>query len=380
MTHYEHIVIGGGAMGSAAAWQLARRGREVLLLERFDQVHLHGASHGASRNFNIAYEEPDYLRLVAEAGGLWRELEAETDTHVLDMVGLVNHGAGEIEGHDLLLHQYGFAATTLTPDEASERWPGIRFDTRVTYTPDGGRLNPDLAIPALQRAAARHDAELRHQTAVRRIDVLADGTVAVHTDDETLTADSVVVTLGAWSRKLLEGIVELPPLVVTQEQPAHFALASGGDGLDAETAALWPGFNHLRAAGDARTDWWYSDVYGMLTPGEGIKAGWHGTGPVVDPDHRSYEPEPVQLAALQRYVREYLPGADADSLVPVSCTYTTTPDEDFVIDRRGPIVVGAGFSGHGFKFVPAVGRLLADLATEADARAVSRFSLARFGL
>lgn len=215
---------------------------------------------------------------------------------------------------------------------------------------------------------------------MRRIDVLADGTVAVHTDDETLTADSVVVTLGAWSRKLLEGIVELPPLVVTQEQPAHFALASGGDGLDAETAALWPGFNHLRAAGDARTDWWYSDVYGMLTPGEGIKAGWHGTGPVVDPDHRSYEPEPVQLAALQRYVREYLPGADADSLVPVSCTYTTTPDEDFVIDRRGPIVVGAGFSGHGFKFVPAVGRLLADLATEADARAVSRFSLARFGL
>lgn len=386
---YDHIIIGGGAMGSATAWQLARAGRSVLLIERFAQLHAHGASHGASRNFNIAYTEPDYLDLVAEAGYLWRTLEAETDTHLLDLVGLVNHGAGEPEHHDELLHQHGFSATTLTPHEAQERWPGIRFDTRVTYTPDGGRLNPDRAIPALQAAAVRHDAEFRYDTAVRAVEVAADGqTVRVSTDDATYSAPSLVVTAGAWAHPLLDGLVALPPLRVTQEQPAHFALTTAGAvdgaaalvGVDEATQALWPGFNHLAVSGDHRTDWWYSDVYGMLTPGEGVKAGWHGTGPVVDPDHRSYQPEPRQLAALQRYVREWLPGADPDRLVPVSCTYTTTPDEDFVVDRRGPIVVGAGFSGHGFKFTPAVGRMLADHALNADARPMPRFALSRFGL
>jgi sarcosine oxidase len=101
----------------------------------------------------------------------------------------------------------------------------------------------------------------------------------------------------------------------------------------------------------------------MQTPGEGIKAGWHGVGPVVDPDRRSFLPEPVQLAALQEYARTWLPGVDADSFEAVSCTYTTTPDEDFVLDRIGPVVIGAGFSGHGFKFTPVIGRILADLAT-----------------
>ncbi|BAS11438.1 monomeric sarcosine oxidase [Arthrobacter sp. Hiyo4] len=125
---------------------------------------------------------------------------------------------------------------------------------------------------------------------------------------------------------------------------------------------MWPGFNHTPGPGPAYEDW-YSPVYGMHTPGEGIKAGWHGVGPVVDPDRRSFLPEPVQLAALQDYARTWLPGVDADSFEAISCTYTTTPDEDFILDRIGPIVIGAGFSGHGFKFTPVVGRILADLAT-----------------
>ena len=114
----------------------------------------------------------------------------------------------------------------------------------------------------------------------------------------------------------------------------------------------------------------------MLTPGEGVKAGWHGVGPVVDADLRDYEPEPRQFEALRRYAREWLPGADAEVAAPISCTYTTTPDQVFVLDSAGPITVGAGFSGHGFKFTPAVGRILADLVDGRPAPGV--FGLRRF--
>ena len=184
------------------------------------------------------------------------------------------------------------------------------------------------------------------------------------------------MTVGAWTTGLLTGVLAVPRLRVTQEQPAHFALRGGEADAAARAARDWPGFNHARDTTDPRYGYWYSPVYGMYTPGQGIKAGWHGTGPVTDPDRRSFLPEPVQLAALQRYVREWLPGADAETLEPVSCTYTTTVDEDFVLDRVGPVTVGAGFSGHGFKFTPTVGRILADLATDAAA-APPRFALSR---
>ena len=127
---------------------------------------------------------------------------------------------------------------------------------------------------------------------------------------------------------------------------------------------MWPGFNHYPGTG-AEYKNWYSPVYGMQTPGEGIKAGWHGVGPVVDPDRRSFQPEPVQLAALQDYARTWLPGVDADAFEAISCTYTTTPDEDFILDRIGPVVIGAGFSGHGFKFTPVIGRILAEAEDKA---------------
>jgi sarcosine oxidase len=342
-TDHDVIVVGGGAMGSAAAWQLARRGHDVALLERFEPGHVMGASHGASRNFNVAYFEPTYVDLLVESRREWDELGG-----VLEQTGIVNHGPNP--GYERVfeaLTQARIPVEWVDAVEANRRWPGLRFDTRVLHTPSAGRLNADAAVVRLQAAASALGAIVRHETPVRRIDVVSDSRVRVTLDDEVLTARHVVVTVGAWTEKLA-GFLRLPPLVVTQEQPAHFALRhDGGD---------WPGFNH---APDA--DWWPSPIYGMLTPGEGVKAGWHGTGVRTDPDARTFLPEPVQLTALQRYAREWLPGVDADRFVPMSCTYTTTPDSNFVLDAVGPVVVGAGFSGQGFKFVPSVGRILADL-------------------
>ena len=364
----ETVVVGGGAMGSAAAWQLARRGRQVTLLERFGARHTMGASHGRSRNFNITYADATYQEMLREAAVLWRELEDGSGVSVLDVVGIANHGAGVAPDLADQLGALGVRASVLTPAEAQERWAGIRWDTRVVHCPDGGRLDAEEAVVALQSEAARHGAEVLLETAVGSIHVRADDRVEVATPGEVFVADTVVVTAGAWTEKLLGSLVPLPRLVVTQEQPAHFAIS--------DPTAVWPSWNHLPEPGSARYDYWYSQTYGTLTPGEGVKAGWHAVGPVSDPDARTFEPEPVQLAALQRYAREWLPGVDADVVTPISCTYTSTTDTDFVLDRVGPVVVGAGFSGHGFKFVPTVGRILADLVT-GTARPAERFSLRR---
>jgi sarcosine oxidase len=362
------LVVGGGAMGSATAWHLARRGREVTLLERFGARHTMGASHGRSRNFNITYADATYQDMLREAAVLWRELEGESGASVLDLVGIVNHGAGVAPDLAEQLGALGVRASMLTPAEAQERWAGIRFDTRVLHCPDGGRLDADEAVAILQSETARRGGEVLRDTRVESIKIRADGRVEVATDARAFVADTVVVTAGAWTEELLGSSIALPRLVVTQEQPAHFAVS--------DPAAVWPSYNHLPEPGNARYDYWYSQTYGTLTPGEGVKAGWHAVGPVTDPDARTFEPEPVQLAALQRYAREWLPGVDADSLAPISCTYTSTESTDFVLDRVGPLVVGAGFSGHGFKFVPTVGRVLADLAT-GSGRPTERFSLAR---
>jgi sarcosine oxidase len=362
----ETVVVGGGAMGSATAWHLARRGREVTLVERFGARHTMGASHGRSRNFNITYADATYQEMLREAAVLWRELEDESGVPLLDAVGIANHGAGVAPDLAEQLGALGVRASMLTPAEAHERWAGIRFDARVLYCPDGGRLDAEEAVAALQSEAARHGAEVLLDTRVGSIEVRADGRVEVALPGEVLVADTVVVTAGAWTERLVGSLVALPRLVVTQEQPAHFEVS--------DPTAVWPSWNHLPEPGNPRYEHWYSQTYGTLTPGEGVKAGWHAVGPVTDPDARTFEPEPVQLAALQRYARAWLPGVDADSLTPISCTYTSTDTTDFVLDRIGPVAVGAGFSGHGFKFVPTVGRVLADLATGAG-RPAGRFAL-----
>jgi sarcosine oxidase len=373
----ETLVVGGGAIGSATAWQLARRGRSVALIERFAPGHLNGASHGASRNFNTAYSHPTYVGMLSESLQLWRELEQESGAHVLDQVGIVNHGPNpSFDDVAAALAAAGLGAEFLTPDAAGERWPGIRFDGRVLHTPDAGRLNADASVAALQAAARAAGADIRHGARALHLQVLADDHVRVTTEGGAIEARNVVVTVGAWTTKLLAGVVRVPRLVVTQEQPAHFALRDRSADADARAGQDWPGFNHAFDSADPRYGYWYSPVYGMYTPGQGVKAGWHGVGPVTDPDARTFTAEPAQLAALQRYAREWLPGADADVLEPVSCTYTTSVDEDFVLDRVGPVTVGAGFSGHGFKFTPAVGRILADLATDA-APAPALFALSR---
>lgn len=370
------VVVGGGVMGSAAAWELARRGREVVLLERFGAGHTNGASHGASRIYRTTYGQPEYLDLAQEALGLWRELEAESGLDVLTLTGGVSHGLPRRDDIAAAFDARGVPYEWLHPDAAAERWPGLRFEGSVLHEPStAGRVHADRAVEAFQAVARARGAAIRHDVRVHSIVPVAGG-VRVSTDGGELLAQRVVLAAGGWVGQLLPGVM---PLVVTQEQPAHFRLRAGAPGED-----TWPSFTHSPSPdllGPGRT--WPAEAYGMATPGEGIKVGLHGVGVATDPDRRTFLAEPGRLATLQSYVAQWVPGVDPDDLVPVSCTYTTTPDEDFVLDRLGRVVVAAGFSGHGFKFGPAIGRVLADLATEpVDApvgAAATRFALSRFG-
>lgn len=380
------VVVGGGVMGSAAAWELARRGCDVVLLERFGAGHANGASHGASRIYRTTYGQPEYLDLAQEALGLWRELESESGLDILTLTGGVSHGAPRRDDIAAAFEARGVPYEWLHPEAAAERWPGLRFDGAVLHEPStAGRVHADRAVEAFQLVAGDHGAQVRHDAPVHSI-VTVPGGVRVSSDGGEFLAGRVVLAVGGWVNRFLGEALggagaqrsgELP-VVVTQEQPAHFQLRAGAPGEDA-----WPSFTHSPSPdllGPGRT--WPAEAYGMATPGEGIKVGLHGVGVVTDPDLRTFLAEPERLAELQRYVEQWVPGVDPDDLVPVSCTYTTTPDEDFVLDRVGRVVVAAGFSGHGFKFGPAIGRVLADLAGEAPDAPVGgagdRFALGRF--
>ena len=364
------VVVGGGVMGLATAWQLARRGEQPIVVERFARGHHEGASHGETRNFNNAYAEEHYLDLLTRAREGWDALGVVEGEPLLRRHGLVSHGSGAALGsaHAVGLEEIarrldarGIPAEVISGADAARRWPGMRFEDTVLHSPDAGVARAAAALRELERRVVAAGGEVRWHTPVRAIEPDSDG-VDVVTDAGTHRVDVAIVTVGAWTEKLLGGAgLGLPPLRVTEETPAHFAPRMPGP---------WPSFNHFVAPGSQP-----ANVYGMPTPGEGVKVGFHGIGDEIDPDARPHRP--VFQRELREYVRQWFPGLDPDTAVPISCTYTTTPTEAFVLERVGPVVVGAGFSGQGFKFAPGVGATLADLVLDIDARAAEPFRLPR---
>ncbi len=353
----DHLIIGGGIMGLSAAWQLARRGARVHLIEQFPAHHTHGASHGSTRNLNNAYDEPVYLELFDEALAEWRALEAGAPAPLMRLHGLVTQGDEPVvrATHDALLAR-GADVALLAPSEAQARWAGMRFAGPVLLSREAGIGYAARALDALEAAAVAHGATIERGGRVRGIAADARGVqieVETMAGVRTVSAPRAIVAAGAWSSPLLDGLVELPALRVTEEHPAHFA--------PRDPAHAWPSFNHVFPADqlDARG----GNVYGMPSPGEGVKVGLHLVGDEVDPDARPHAASPDVRAALRAHVAEWFPGLDPDRATDISCTYTSTASGRFVLDRVGPLTVAAGFSGHGYKFAPAIGRILADAAS-----------------
>jgi sarcosine oxidase len=348
------IVIGAGAAGASTAWHLARRGRDVVLLERFSRGHAWGSSHGTTRIFRVAYREPLYSRLAAQALPLWRELEGESGATLLEQTGQLDHGfPTAIDEIEATLRAGDWAFDRLTPDQARERWPGMDFDETVIYSPDGGRVFADRTIDTLLRIAEEAGAVLRFDEPALAIEPEGEG-VRVLTAQGVLTARVVVVSAGGWLPELA-GLgafgITLPRLQVTAQAPVHFAIRPG---------FAFPSFVH-HVGSDAVDHTFAYGAYGLESPGEGVKVGIDTMDLIEDLDSRTLDVPEEAIAVAADYARRWLPGADTDIASAASCLFTMTDDSNFILDRRGPVVIMSPCSGHGFKFTPILGAIGADL-------------------
>lgn len=360
------VVVGAGAMGLGAAWALLGRGHDVAVLDRFEPGHARGSSHGSWRVFRLGYSEADYIDLARRALPLWRRMEARSGATLLELTGVLDHGpSADIAPVVAAFEVHGVAHEVLSPAAAADRWPGMRLDEEVVVHRDGGRVAAQRSLDVLAALVRREGGVVRHGVAVGGLSTSsASGSEVVQValagvDGGTLVADVVIVAAGAWAGKVLDGVVDLPPLQVSAEQPMTFRPRS-------REAAGWLPFVHRGV----------EDVYGLGMPGEGVKVAEHYRDEWLDPDDRPFDPDPVGQARVSDYIRRWLPGLDPTPVATARCLYTTTPDKDFVLDRVGPVVVAAGLSGHGFKFTPAVGEVLADLV-EGRSTAPARFALGR---
>jgi monomeric sarcosine oxidase len=357
----ETVIVGAGLAGSAAAWALTRMGRPCVLLEAFQPGHDRGSSHGSARIFRRAYPDPLYVRLTGQARRLWTELEDEAGQTLITVTGALDFGPSSQPGemYELLTAQ-GVPAELVHPREAASRWPGFAFadGDGVMFHPDGGVIDAERAMTAMRDLAAASGAGIRYGTPARSVEL--DGTV--RTDDVTYQADNVIVAAGAWVEPLAGPHVKLPELTVTQVTACHFAPEAGRE------SGVWPTFIYTDDAA-AR----YGLLSGADAPGA-VKVGVHGMGTVTTGDDRDGIPDRAVTEEVRRFVRDRIPGLQPEPIKEVSCLYTSTASEDFIIDRRGALVIVSACSGHGAKFAPLTGVLAADLAT-GTGRPDARFAL-----
>jgi sarcosine oxidase len=359
---YDAIVVGGGVMGTSTALELAKRGRHTVLLERFTLGHARGSSGGPTRIFRFTYEHPDYVRMAGPALDAWRELEGASGERLLYTTGGIDIGEGGRRSADAL-EAAGAPFAWLTPEATMERWPGLVIapGTPVLLQEQGGVCMAERTVRAQARVATDAGATVLEGTAVRTIDRRADG-VRVTTDrGEVYAAPVAVVTAGPWAGPLLRTAGIDLPLVPSFEQVTYSRLA--GDPHPFPTIIDWSGVSTqgLPSDGDGSSN----GPYALPNPEEpgSIKMALDRSGPDVDPDTRSFEPDAERLQRLAGWAsKRFLPLVEARP--PETCLYTNTPDGEFVLDRLGPIVVGSPCSGHGFKFAPLIGKILADMATD----------------
>jgi sarcosine oxidase len=373
MASFDVVICGLGVMGSAALYQLARRGRRVLGIERHTPGHDRGSSHGATRVIRLGYfEHPSYVPLLQRAYGLWRELEQAAGRQLLHVKGIAEIGPPDgalVPGTLASVHQHDLRHEIVAAAELMRRFPAFRLppDHVGVLQPDGGYLAAEASVQAMIALAQGAGAQLRTGETVQAVEPRS-GSVRIVTDRGAVEAGAAIIAAGPWLRTLLP---ELPvPLRATREVMAWFTPRD-----PAPFAGGLPVFLI-----ESR----YGMHYGFPPDSEGrIKvAKHHHNDQTVDPDSFDRTVSGADEDLVRSMLAEYLPAANGPLADARTCLYTVTPDRDFVLDHlpgSPQVIVASPCSGHGFKFAPVVGDILADLATTGSTgHDISRFRLARF--
>jgi len=360
---YAHIVIGAGALGSAAAYWLARAcGGDVLVCEQFRPGHDRGASEDHSRIIRHSYHSPVYTALTPAAYQTWAEIEERTGLRLvtrtggLDLAEASSAGADDLACYAHALDVAGISYEQLEARDIRRRWPQwkISGNTVGLFQGDGGILDIRRANAAHLALARALGATVLAETPVRQVSCAGNG-VRVGTDAGEYTAGSLVICAGSWTAPLLAGLGADWPITLSQEQVSYFATP------------------HLKAfAPDRFPVWiWHGEqhVYGFPVYGEAaVKAGRDMSGRFVTLENRSYQPDPEETKRIAGFLLDHLPDAAGPELLSKTCVYDMPPDRDFILDRlpdHPQVSVGVG-AGHAAKFASLLGRILADLATRGE--------------
>jgi len=380
-SRYDAVVVGVGGMGSATALELARRGQEVLALERFDVPHGRGSSHGHSRIVSRSfYDLPAYIPVYDRACELWERIEREWGRQLFYREGSITTGrpgSPVVSTAARTADRFDVPHEHLSPAAAEERFPGYRLpdDHEVLVQPTDGFLVPRDGVRACVDLAHRHGAEIHARTEVvdweptdGGVRVVAERTPEGSTPDGRfeVTADAMAVTAGPWTPAVVEPVREL--LTVERQVYGRFQPANP----DLFGPERFP----VSAITTDRGQYSAFPVHGV----PGVKlARVHHLEETVDPDEVGTTVTAEDEAVLRWFGDRYLAGGTGPTMRLETCLYTNTPDERFVLDSHPDhpqVRFAAGFSGHGYKFCPVVGEILADLATDG----VTDHEIAPFGL
>lgn len=376
---FDAIVLGAGGMGSAATYYLSAAGLKVLLLEQFELNHQQGSSYGESRVIRYSYDLPIYVDLMRAAYPLWFALQKATQEKLYIKTGGLDFGYPHEETFQKLKQSMEEAELDyeyLTKPEVAARFPQFNLDEGMAaiFQSDTGLLKPSRCVLAHIRLAQQHGATVRDRTPVTKINPQANG-VEVVTATETFSAARLIITAGSWTRSLLAPLgIDLPLRIMPCQLGFYQPL---------DKAAFTPDrfpvfFAHMN--GD------YGEMpYGIPHEDEnvGVKVTtFYGWQTVEHPSQVDYTPSAEWVERIRNFSRQYIPGAAGETIYTRRCLYTMTEDKHFVVDRHPvhpQIVIGAGFSGHGFKFTTLIGKILAELAIEEKTQHnISLFGLERF--
>ncbi|MCO5190550.1 MAG: N-methyl-L-tryptophan oxidase [Anaerolineae bacterium] len=374
--HYETIVIGSGVIGAAAAATLAQRGRRVGLLDQFAPPHTRGSSHGDGRIIRYAYPDALYVDLARHAYPLWQAWSERAGEPLYEITGgwdCVPVGSSVLADIERALTTYAIPYERLNSAESNRRFPQFHVDDdlAVIYQPDGGVAFADKTVRAFRRLAQRDGATLIDNLRVVSIEPDGVGVRVASATGDVISAETAIIAGGSWTGHLLAHLAPgLLPLAPLQVQVAHFPV----QGNVGHTKNAMPYFI------DYSTPLPHYGLPQIDVPG--IKVGWHMHGVVLDDPDIETIVDDTTLPDLQAYVRRRLPHVSPEPSKIITCRYMMTPDEHFVLDTLPglpQITVATGFSGHGFKFAPVIGAILADLASglrpEID---ISEFGIGRF--